>query len=96
VVASDQEYCLECGAQQLPVPGSPWRAPVLAATVTVLIATLAFVFVHSRLREEAEDDAARTVAPARELRPAPSGSRAAPGAPPPPPLVPFSPATSGR
>jgi hypothetical protein len=96
VLASDQEFCLECGAQQLPAPETPWRVPVLAATVTVLIAALALVFAYSRLRDQAEDDAGRTIAPAREVRPGPSGPPAAPDAAQPPPLVPLAPEATGR
>ena len=56
--------------------GTAWTAPLAAAAVTVLLAATVFVLAYQRLRDDAEDDAARgTSTPG--LTPAPS---AAPGA----------------
>jgi hypothetical protein len=72
-----------------------WRVPLLAAAVTLLLAAVVCVFAYQRLRDDAEDDAARG-AQAPALTPGPSASADASGARPQPPAAPLAPAAPSR
>ena len=91
VMASGQEHCLECGAKRPPAARTAWTAPLLAAAVTVLLAAAVFVLAYQRLRDDAENDAARGT-PTPGLTPAPSAAPGASGAQPRPPAAPLAPA----
>jgi hypothetical protein len=54
VLASDQEYCLECGARRVPGAAERWRRPLFAAAVTVLLAVAVAVIAYTQLRSDAD------------------------------------------
>jgi hypothetical protein len=56
-LASDQEYCLSCGARRLRDRPTRRRGPVLAALVTVAIAAAALALAYDHAQEEAEREA---------------------------------------
>jgi hypothetical protein len=72
-----------------------WLVPLLAAAVTLVLAASLFVFAYQRLRNDAEDDAARG-AQAPALTPGPSASADASGAQRQPPPVPLALAAPSR
>jgi hypothetical protein len=56
-LASDQEYCLNCGARRLGERPPERRGPVLAALATVAIAVAAIAVAYGHARDEAEREA---------------------------------------
>jgi hypothetical protein len=56
-LASDQEYCLICGARHLPDRPGERRGPVLAALATVAIALAALAVAYGYARDEAQREA---------------------------------------
>lgn len=88
VLATDQEYCLECGTRALPPGPSPWRAPLAGAAVA-LAAGIALLLVGYLILRSDADGAA--TAPAPSVKAAPTRTQAAPGVPPPLPAEPSSP-----
>jgi hypothetical protein len=56
-LASDQEYCLSCGARRLPQRRPARRGPVLAAIATVLVALAALALAYRNAEDDAEREA---------------------------------------
>lgn len=90
VLASDQEYCLECGTRRLPPHGGGWRVPLVAAAVTVALAVGVLLLVYDRMRDDADSDAAQgEPRSGRVVKPTPASGRAiGSGAPQPVPVAP--------
>jgi hypothetical protein len=82
VLASDQEYCLDCGERRPRSPHSPWRTPLIAAMITAVLALAVMLFAYERMRDDAEGEANGDKAlQGRVTKPAPASARAAaPGA----------------
>ena len=80
VLASDQEYCLECGARRLPSAGERWRVPLIAAGVTVVLAFAVLAIGYQRMRDDADTQAAGGAGAGRVNRQGPaSGALTVPG-----------------
>ena len=96
VLASDQEYCLECGTRQPPSPAGRWRVPLIAAAVTVALALGLLLLVYEQMRDDADSEAARqTAESSRVVKPAPASEQASGSAgPQTPPPAPSSAAAS--
>jgi hypothetical protein len=96
VLATDQEYCLECGSRRLPSPASRWRAPLVAAAATLIIGLAVLLFAYREMRDEADSEASHTSqTKSRLIGPAPaSGPAAAAGVPNQPAGVQSAPSTS--
>jgi len=77
VLASDQEYCLECGARRQPPPISRWRRPLIAAAIAAALLVAAMVFGYEQMRDDAAGEAAgRPAGPQRVSAPAPASGGA--------------------
>jgi hypothetical protein len=73
VLASDQEYCLDCGTRRPPSPHSPWRTPLIAAAVTGVIVGAGLLIGYERMRSDADGEANGGVAqPQRVSGPTPA------------------------
>jgi hypothetical protein len=89
-LASDQQYCLHCGARHLPDRPGGSRGPLLAALATLAIALAALAVAYGHARDEAEREATE---PSPRSRISEGGSPSVPegaaGAPTPvPPVLP--------
>jgi len=87
VLATDQAYCLDCGARQGPAGETPWRAPLVGAAAALAVGILALLAAYLIIRSDA-DGAAKSPAPAVTSAPT-----QAPGAPGVPPLLPAGPSS---
>jgi hypothetical protein len=77
VLASDQEYCLDCGTRRSLSPRSPWRTPLIAAAVTGVIVLAVMLVAYERMRSDAEGEANGTgVQQQRVSGPAPASGQA--------------------
>jgi hypothetical protein len=67
VLASDQEYCIRCGARRLVTTPSSAKGPI-AVALAVIIASLAFLIVsYGWLRDDARNEA-REISPPTQVR----------------------------
>ena len=73
----DQDFCLECGAAQVPSAAPQWRRPLVAAAVTLVIAALVLAFAYLRIRDDANDAAASHAAAGNAVKPAGASAGAA-------------------
>lgn len=96
VLASDQEYCLECGARRPRSPHSPWRTPLIAAAITVVLTVAVMLFAYERMRDDAEGEAGGEGPRQGRVSgsAAASSGSAARGAEQPPPAAPSAPSPS--
>ena len=77
VLASDQEYCLECGARRQPPAISRWRTPLIAAAIAGALLLAGMVFGYQRMRDDAQSEATGAAAgPQRVSAPAPASGLA--------------------
>jgi hypothetical protein len=58
VLASDQEYCLACGARRVPTARERWRRPLIAAALTLIAGITVAVVLYIDARSQADDTAA--------------------------------------
>ena len=71
-MATDQEYCLECGARRVPSARERWRRPLIAAVLTVVAGLALVIVLYLNARSQADNDAKAAVAVSRK---APSGEQ---------------------
>jgi hypothetical protein len=55
-LASDQQYCLECGTRRAE-PGRPWIAPLVAAVAVIAVGIALFAFSYARMKDDADQAA---------------------------------------
>jgi DNA-directed RNA polymerase subunit RPC12/RpoP len=77
ILASDQEYCLECGDRRLRPARSPWIAPVVAALVVIAASAALFAVWARDLRSDADREARAPVA--KEQKETPKGKKSQSG-----------------
>jgi hypothetical protein len=59
ILASDQQYCLECGTRRAPPRRRPWIAPLVAAVAVIAVGIALFAFSYAGVKDDA-NQAART------------------------------------
>ena len=77
VLATEQEYCLACGARRVPSARERWQAPLIAATLTLIIGLTIAVLLYAHARSQAESDAKAVTRGAVSRRATPSGGQGA-------------------